>query len=494
MHPFHTFISCLLTAWLCLAQLYPISLLAQDGVLTITPETVQLALDTQPDDEVLVVLISGGNEQVFFSGNADSTITIISGVPALSEEQHYEVRVNGERVIPIERSDSITLDWPSEEGDSFEVLASRNGEFWMSRYLVVADGDSVSLSLESSRDEAEFFVVRSGIAPAPPSNAGAVEGWLTLRGENLVLASPDRRIEGDKPAAGAFVQLNGLIVETDTTGRFAFAGLKPQQVHITATLDGLSWQQEILILPNQALSIGNETMSRGDAYEAFLRQAEADGWIGEDGRGSYPLKTTRVVGTTHTIPAATPVTSIDVLGRQSTFNHLKLNEPAWIFHLDPYGNQAYGHDALIGLVGDVSGEVVIKRFPYWPVINEVSYWVSLEQQVKQGLLSDLEELPDLFKASGTQQPLKDQPIAAPDERTAFRPLDHPTPPCPSGRVFAVFIQGGTERTFGVSAEKFRAHIKPDVSKIIRPDIDIVGSKPNASITQVYARIVTRFRI
>ena len=112
MHPFHTFISCLLTAWLCLAQLYPISLLAQDGVLTITPETVQLALDTQPDDEVLVVLISGGNEQVFFSGNADSTITIISGVPALSEEQHYEVRVNGERVIPIERSDSITLDWP----------------------------------------------------------------------------------------------------------------------------------------------------------------------------------------------------------------------------------------------------------------------------------------------------------------------------------------------------------------------------------------------
>jgi hypothetical protein len=481
----------LLTVCWHLVQLGPISLLAQDGVLNITPETVQLALDTQPNDEVLVVLVSEGSEQVFFSGLADSTVTIISGVPAPSEEQHYEVRVNGERVNAIERSDTIILDWPSEEGDSFEVLASRDGEFWMSRYLVVADGDSVSLSLESSGDEAEFFVVRSGIAPTPPANAGAVEGWLTLRGESLVMASPDRRIEGDKPAAGASVQLNGLIVETDATGRFAFAGLEPEQVHVSATLDELSWQQEILILPNQALSIGTETMGRMDAYEAFLKQAEAEGWIGDDGRAPYPLKTTRVVGTTHTIPASTPVTSIDILGRQSTFNHLKLDEPAWMFHLDPYGNQAYGHDALIGLVGDVSGEVVIKRFPYWPVINEVSYWVSLEQQVQQGLLRDLEELPDLFKL-GSQLPLTEQPVADSDERNAFRPLDHPTPPCPSGRVFAVFIQGGTERTFGVSAEKFRAHIKPDVSKIIRPDIDILGPNSKGSVNAVYSRIVSRF--
>ena len=360
----------------------------------------------------------------------------------------------------------------------------------MPRETVVAESDSVSLSLDSSGDESEFFAVRSGITDPESDAGGSLVGWLVQRGDSLALVSPEQRRDGDKPAEGAVAQINGQTSQTDAEGRFAFEKVESVQASISFEFEGFRLDQEILVVPNRVTSLGIEAMSRQDAYEIFLKQAQSDGWIGADDQGMYPMKTSQIVGTTHALPAETPVTSIDVLERQSTFDRIFFDEPAWLFHLDPFSNQGYGHPGLIGLVGDVSGKVEIKQFFYWPVIDGVSYWVSLVDQTRQGLLLEPVETPELYGTPNPAQILSNDS----DEtiRNALRPLDHPKPPCPTGKTYAIFFQGGTERTFGVSAEKFKAHIKPNASRIIRPDVDVLGRGKNKSkVGAVYARLVQR---
>lgn len=462
----------------------------QDG-LTLTQETIQLALDTQPGDEVLVILIEDGSEQVFFSDVASSTITLVRGVPAITSQRMVEARINGEVVRPQIQSESIVLDWPSREGDGFEILASRDGEFWMSRDSVVADSDSVSLTLNSSGDESEFFAVRSGLPDVERPPGGGLVGWLVLRKGTLVFAASELHQEGDQPVEGALVQINGRSTKTDAEGRFGFDWVESIQTPIIVEAEGLRLIQDVLIVPNRMNSLGTDRMSRQEAYELFFKQAVSDDWIGEEGEGTYAIKTSQIVGTTHVLPAETPLSSIDVLERQASFNRLLFDEPAWMFHLDPFRNQGYGHPGLIGLVGDVSGRVEIRQYMYWPVIDGVSYWDSFADQVQQGLLLEPVEEPERYVTPNLPVALAQESADTGTRDTAFRPLDHPKPPCPTGKTYAVFFQGGKERTFGVSAEKFRAHIKPNVSKIIRPDVDILGGKNGSSIGQVYSRIVQR---
>lgn len=463
----------------------------QQTGLTLTQETIQLALDTQPGDEVLVLLIEDGTEQVFFSDVASSTITLVRGVPAITSQRRVEVRINGEIVRPQIQSESVILDWPSQVGDGFEILASRDGEFWMPRDSVIADSDSVSLSLNTSGDESEFFAVRSGLTDTERPPGGGLVGWLVQRGDALVLAAPDFRQKGDQPIEGALVQINGHSTKTDADGRFGFDWVESIQTPIIFEAKGLRLIQHVLIVPNRMNSLGTNRMSRQDAYEYFLKQAVNDGWVGEEGEGIYPIKTSQIVGTTHVIPEETSVSSLDVLERQASFNRILFDEPAWMFHLDPFSNQGYGHPSLIGLVGDVSGRVEIREYMYWPVIDGVSYWDSFADQVQQGLLLEPVEDPELYVTPNPPVALALDANKTGRTDPPFRPLDHPKPPCPTGKTYAVFFQGGTERTFGVSAEKFRAHIKPNVSKIIRPDVDILGGKNKSTIGQVYARIVQR---
>lgn len=152
-----------------------------------------------------------------------------------------------------------------------------DGEFWMPRETVVAEGDSVSLSLDASGDESEFFVVQSGLPDVESAPAGDLEGWLIQREDSLMLVSQELRNEGDKPAEGAIVKIQELTTKTDSEGRFAFERVESKQATISFELEGLQLDQEILVVPNQMTSLGNERLSHQDAYELFFKKAEHEG-------------------------------------------------------------------------------------------------------------------------------------------------------------------------------------------------------------------------
>lgn len=452
-------------------------LLAQQKGLSFAMETVQLTVESEEGDEI-EVLIREGNDEMAIKLEASALETIIPGVPARSVSSSFAVRVSGKEVSPIVTPESIQLSWPAAPGDAFEVLASRDGDFWMPRELVVAETERASVTVSASGDQVEFFGVRTTDEIPSIKLPGSLVGWVVMREGQLRFSAPDRRLNNDEVLTAFPVSLGELQTVTDESGRFEFREIESGQYPLVVGKSAPALMREVLVVPNQEIAIGNEELSRDEAYQLFLDRVAQS-------RPNLNLNQVQVVGSSHVFPAGTPVTSFDALGREPTFNQMIPQEPFWLFFLDPFTTQAYGHPTLIGVVREQTKSVLMREYRYWPVVSGLDVWVSLEEQIRQGLLLDPSEEPMLFVADG---PDLLEPIV---ERRADETGANPDSKCEKGRLFSVFFQGGRERTFGVSAEKFKAHVKPDVSKKINPDKDILGSRVDSSISAVYERIVKR---
>jgi hypothetical protein len=453
------------------------SLQAQQKGLSFAMKTVQLTVESERGDEIEVVTRRGNDEQIV-KLEASALETIVPGVPANSNSSSFTVRVNGKEMNPIVTPESIQLSWPATPGDTFEVLASRDGDFWMPRDLVVAETELASATVSSSGDQVEFFGVRATAELPSVSLPGSLVGWVVRREGQLRFAAPNRRGNNDEVMAGLPVSLGEYRTATDEAGRFEFRGIESGQYPLVVGDSAVASPQEVLVVPNREIALGTEELSRDEPYELFLDRVTQS-------RPNLNLTQIQVVGSSHVFPAETPVTSFDALGRAPTFNQMIPQEPFWLFFLDPFTTQAFGHPTLIGVVRERTKSVLIREYRYWPVVSGLNVWVSLEEQIRQGLLLDPSEEPMLFVTDGPD-------LLEPEiERRADETGSSSDSKCENGRVFSVFFQGGRERTFGVSAEKFKAHIKPDVSKKINPDKDILSRRVGSGISAVYERIVKR---
>jgi len=315
-------------------------------------------------------------------------------------------------------------------------------------------------------------------APVMVSSGG---GARLLAGTFEIRATSDVP-PGQQPVAGAALSIDGgsAGAVTGSDGGFSLSGVLAGERTLRISSGSVEASVKLTVVAAETLVLGSASLSRDEAFQHVIDEV----LVFVD--NPAPLF---IVGSQQPLPAGTVLSTEDPLGRDG-FEEVTLTSPAWLFYIDPFVDAAFGHPVQHVLVDDASGIVTVLERSYWPRLNDVDLWSSVEERTIHGPLLEPTEVPGLARGRGAGS-LPATVATRPHERVSgyararVSPRSH-DPACNgvTAKTFAILIRGSDESQFLEAATKMEAALSPTASFSVVPLF-------NASFRDVYRTAVSQ---
>lgn len=329
------------------------------------------------------------------------------------------------------------------------------------RVLRVAVGQTLTVSCPACLPPATHptgtvagFLYRK-VAATPTALGSAESGAesLAIDVDPFVIGPDDEAPDGTAPVSGAVVVVEGAKTGTTTNADGGFELDVPAgQRRLRVDHSGTDRRLPLTVVADTTLVLGDQQRSREAAIDL----------VEEEVIDELPTPAAAfVAGSQQPLPAGTILSTEDPLGRD-VFQETVLDEPAWLFYVDEYPAASFGHPVRHVLVGDETGAVTVLDRSYWPRLNDVDLWRSIEE--RQG--DDTVALPtarlDPPKGLGASYAV----TVAPSD-----PPLHAIPGCnaSNSQTFLLTIRGTDgESIFLEAAEKMNAAVQPSAQASVVP--------------------------
>jgi hypothetical protein len=304
--------------------------------------------------------------------------------------------------------------------------------------------------------------------PGPDHPAGEIRGFVftgtpALRrsaSTGLLLSFPPFRIgptadggPGLSPLAGASVGIEGSkdTVTTGNDGGFVLTSVPAGPRRVRLAMSGNDQRIPVTVVAGATITMGDQQTTRAEVVEIVEDEVVA---------GLDEPNAAFVVGSQQPLPAGTVLSTEDPVGL-GDFRETTLGAPAWLFYVDEYITSAFGHPVRHVLVDDATGAVTVLDRSYWPRLNDVDLWDTVDSRFGDDTVQeptvDLDPPKGLGAASIAMLPAPWAPA-------------HIIPGCDetNSRTFLLTVIGHEDSMFEVAATKLNGGVAATRTENIVP--------------------------